>query len=681
MSDPWVGRTLSKVRLERRIGQGGMAEVYLGLHTTLNRPVAVKLLLAHLTADDALFKRFVSEAQAVAAMRHPNIVQVFDFDVTDERPYIVMELLQGLTLDDYLRRLHKIGHVLPLQTVARLMKSLASALDYAHTRGIVHRDVKPANVILRAGASGVRPDLPLPSDVEPVLTDFGVAHIADASTRTVTGTVLGTPAYMSPEQIRGEGVDARTDIYSLGIMLYEMLSGELPFVSDSDTPASLLYKQVHETPAPLPNTTQPVQQVVGRALMKDREQRYQRAGDLARELETATGYPAGETTASVRPGTGPIPSSVATAGRRPVSPKWLLIGGAGVIGVILLGAVTIGGLIFLVGRGAATPEPTTVAVLLETAPAGSQETGPASAGATPTPPPEAASPVPTGPIGEAFFKDSTFRASIPGIGSPPEGSVFQGWLTRAGSDPIKVDPVEQSPGSLAFSSQSQETNLLAHISGFVVSVEPLDDPDPGISPQIVWHVAIEPDTMARVQLFDDVTRGATPSATLLDRLDAQAGQYDVHLGYSVDGAATANLGAAKVHAEHVVNIAAGRLDSAYGDWNADGLTQNPGDDVGLLAYLSILDDYASSVKASSDATEEARQLADQVILQASEVSATAEQGRDLAERIAAADSLEEIQPLTNELITLKVQTAVGSLVQTASTLDLSFRFEFLPGAP
>jgi tRNA A-37 threonylcarbamoyl transferase component Bud32 len=680
MADPWIGRTLSKVRLERRIGRGGMAEVYLGLHTTLNRPVAVKLLLAHLTTDDALFKRFVSEAQAVAAMRHPNIVQVFDFDVIDGRPYIVMELLEGLTLDDYLRRLNKLGHILPLPTVARLVESLASALDYAHTRGIVHRDIKPANVILRAGSSGVRPDLPLPPDVEPVLTDFGVAHIADASTRTATGTVLGTPAYMSPEQIRGESVDARTDIYSLGIMLYEMLSGELPFVSDSDTPASLLYKQVHEAPPPLPNTTPAVQNVVARALMKDREARYQRAGDLARELEEATGVPHGEATKTVRPGTDSSESALpSTVGRR-ISLRWLIIGGLALAAVTITIGLAAGGLIYLNSRAGVIAEPTQRMLFL--APADSTASpAPAEASAATLGPTQVPTPGPTGPVGQGFFHDSTFRAAIPGLGAAPDGTTYQGWLTRADGDPIRLDAVDATPGSLTFEDQSENPNLLANISGFVVSIEQQDDSDSVISPQIICHIDIPPVTIEELRLFDEVTQGAAPSAVLLDRLQTQATTYDAHLGYSVQGAAANSLPEAKVHAEHVVNIAGGRLDQAFGDWNADGLTQNPGDDVGLLTYLSILDQYAHSILHTNDASQEARDLAGSLIDQIGEVSATAEHGRDVAERIAAADTLEEVKPLSSELDTLRVQTAVESLVQAARAMDLTLRFDIVAGAP
>ncbi|MEM4725078.1 MAG: serine/threonine-protein kinase, partial [Candidatus Hadarchaeum sp.] len=285
----WIGRTVSKVEIQKLLGRGGMAEVYLGRHTTLNRPVAVKVLMSHLSQDDNLLNRFTAEAQAVAALRHPNIVQVFDFDVIDDRPYIVMELLDGPSLKDYLRDLRKAGGRLPERTIARLIASLASALDYAHARRIVHRDIKPANVILRAESGPIDSSKPLSSDVEPVLTDFGVARIADTGTQTASGVIIGTPAYMSPEQASGRPTDHRSDIYSLGVMLYEMLSGKLPFEGDSQ--ASILIKHITEPPPPLPTAiaSPEVQAVIERALAKNPDDRYQKAGDLAMVLYASLG--------------------------------------------------------------------------------------------------------------------------------------------------------------------------------------------------------------------------------------------------------------------------------------------------------------------------------------------------------------------------------------------------------
>jgi serine/threonine-protein kinase len=272
------------VEIRQRLGRGGLAEVYLGHHTTLNRLVAVKILHSFLAEDDATRRRFRAEAQAVAALRHPNLVQVYDFDLVDDQPYLVMELLEGVSLDDYLTALHDGGRRLPPETTARLIASLAAALEYAHARQIVHRDIKPANVMLRREGGPVVLDAPLPLDAEAILTDFGVAWLAQTASISVSGNISGTPAYLSPEQAQGKPVDARSDIYSLGVMLYEMLAGRLPFDAPDETLFSLLLKHIQEPPPPIPDLKPAVWAVVERALAKRPEDRYPRAGELATEL-------------------------------------------------------------------------------------------------------------------------------------------------------------------------------------------------------------------------------------------------------------------------------------------------------------------------------------------------------------------------------------------------------------
>jgi serine/threonine-protein kinase len=278
----WIGRTLSKVELRERLGRGAMAEVYRGQHLTLNRPVAVKRLNTRLAADAHAQARFRAEAQAVAALRHANIVQVFDFDVADDQPYIVMELVPGLPLDDYLRQAPR----LPPETVARLTLGLAAALDYAHARGLIHRDVKPANILLRR-EGGINPAEPLPTDTEIVLSDFGVARFAALETLSGPGTISGTPTYLSPEQAQGAPLDARADVYSLGIVVYEMLAGQPPFGGPNENLISLIFKHLTAPPPPIPDTSEAVQMVVRRALAKAPADRYPHAGDFATALLAA----------------------------------------------------------------------------------------------------------------------------------------------------------------------------------------------------------------------------------------------------------------------------------------------------------------------------------------------------------------------------------------------------------
>lgn len=283
----WIGKTVGKVRIEKLLARGGMAEVYLGTHLTLSRPVAIKLLHSHLEDEPELLERFDREARVVAGLRHSNIVQIFDFDAVDGSPYIVMEYLKGPTLATYLRGLHARNELIPPHHIARLLKALTAALDYAHEQGVIHRDIKPGNIILHKKGEAIPLDKPLTNDVEAILTDFGLVRIASAATQTASGTVSGTPAYMSPEQARGDRADHRTDIYSLGIVLYEMLAGRVPFEADSTM--SVLYMHVHNAPPPISGVSPEVQAVLNRALAKNPEDRYQTSRDMAVDFYLAIG--------------------------------------------------------------------------------------------------------------------------------------------------------------------------------------------------------------------------------------------------------------------------------------------------------------------------------------------------------------------------------------------------------
>jgi len=275
----WIGKTIGKVRIEKLLARGGMAEVYLGSHLNLERPVAIKLLHSYIEEDPSLLERFQREAKVVAGLRHSNIVQIFDFDTTDGHPYIVMEYLKGPTLASYLRNLHQRKKRIPSHQVARLLKGLTAALDYAHGQGVIHRDIKPGNIRLHNKTDDIPLDKPLTNDVEAVITDFGLVRIMNTASQTASGMVSGTPAYMSPEQARGDQTDHRTDIYSLGVVLYEMLAGRVPFEADSTL--TVLHMQIHTTPPPIPGIPAEVQAVIDRALLKNPDDRYQTSREMA----------------------------------------------------------------------------------------------------------------------------------------------------------------------------------------------------------------------------------------------------------------------------------------------------------------------------------------------------------------------------------------------------------------
>ncbi|HEX9797221.1 MAG TPA: protein kinase [Anaerolineales bacterium] len=644
----WIGRTLSKVQIERPLGRGGMAEVYVGRHTTLNRPVAVKLLHAHLQEDADLKRRFIAEAQAVASLRHPNIVQVFDFDIVSGRPYIVMELLQGMSLAQYLAGLHASGLTLPLSTIAHLVDGIASALDYAHERGIVHRDIKPANIMLRQGTTPINPALPLLPDVQPVLTDFGVARLTTATTQTATGTVLGTPAYMSPEQIRGVGIDARSDIYSLGIVLYEMLAGDPPFNHDT-TPAAVLVKHLQEKPPPVPQARPAVQRLMDRALAKDPNKRYPQAGLLAQDLRAA----GGDTQAASRLLDSRQDTGVSRLGRI------ALFG----LGGLLLLAVVVGGLAFgLRGQTPAAPAATSgpteaLAELPIDEPTASPETSTDPIVANPTPVPV------DEPIGSAVFREGSLTAQLPGAPQPPAGFAYHVWLVSPLGQVQSLGPAQFSGNQLTFSYQGEGV-LAAQAGQLLFSLEPDPDPNPDAAGDVVFQGAFDPEVAADLQLLFDVA-GQTPLAQAVPQgLSRQVVHFDSHLNLILSSIDGGSLPSAKLHAEHVINISDGRDGLDYGDWNGDGRTENPGDDVGLVPYLRLLRTMLESSPASDP------DQAEELISQLDELLAIANDTLDLATRVAAADGVAEVQPLRADLDSHHLGERVEAFLAQIEPIDL-----------
>ena len=267
------GQHLGQYEIKRFLANGGMAEVYLATMPVLNRDVAIKVLYPHLAADEVFVTRFRREGQALAALEHRHIAGVLDTDTANGMHYLVMTYLPGGTLGALLKRTQDAGEILPVDKALEIIRQIASALEYAHSKGIVHRDLKPGNVLIA-------------EDGRFVLSDFGLAQ-AQASTRlTRTSTIMGTAEYMSPEQALGKELDLRSDIYSLGVILYELLAGKPPYTSSD--PISLMYKHVHEAPPPLTqhraNLPTNLMAVVEKAMAKLPQNRYQTVGEFVSAL-------------------------------------------------------------------------------------------------------------------------------------------------------------------------------------------------------------------------------------------------------------------------------------------------------------------------------------------------------------------------------------------------------------
>jgi serine/threonine protein kinase len=275
--DDLIGATLGNYKILAQLGQGGMARVYRARQENLDREVAVKVLPPWFAADRNFVERFNLEARLVARLSHPNIVTVHDAAEFKGNLYIVMQLVDGGTLKHRLDQLQTINQTMDVMEANHIFSQLASALSYAHDNGIIHRDVKPVNVLMDRTR-------------RPILSDFGIAKVL-AGTKELTrqGAGVGTPEYMSPEQCQGGPVDARADIYALGVMLFEALTGCLPFLGDN-YPA-LAHSHIYEAP-PHPNAINPaldptISQVIITALMKNPAHRYQRATDMTDALAGA----------------------------------------------------------------------------------------------------------------------------------------------------------------------------------------------------------------------------------------------------------------------------------------------------------------------------------------------------------------------------------------------------------
>jgi len=329
-----TGKQFGHYQIVAPLGEGGMAAVYKAYQPSMERYVAVKVLPRHMSTSEEFVLRFRREAKLLAQLQHPHILPVFDYGEADGYPYIVMPFVQSGTLADLLRT-----RTLSLSEIRRIILQIGKALSYAHMRGMIHRDIKPSNVLID-------------EDGNCLLTDFGLARMVEASTKiTASDSVMGTPAYMSPEQGTGSHIDQRSDIYSLGIILYEMVTGRVPYTAE--TPVAVVFKHIQD---PLPSARkinpvlpESVELALLKVLAKNPDDRYQTADDFVRAIQRA--IPDDEAaeksiaqgSRTVTPTWPPLSaqssstSKVATSGKSK-QPRFLLwaVTGLGVLGIIAI---------------------------------------------------------------------------------------------------------------------------------------------------------------------------------------------------------------------------------------------------------------------------------------------------------------------------------------------------------
>jgi serine/threonine-protein kinase len=441
-ADPMVGATVSgKFKVEKMIGQGGMGKVYRARHLTLDRPVVLKMLHRAYSDDPQIVARFQREARAASRLNHPNSIAVLDFGAAEDGTlYMAMEYLAGRDLS----RVIADEFPIPEARIARIGAQILSALAEAHAQGIIHRDLKPENVMVEPRRDE--------ADFVKVL-DFGIAKITAAAENepklTQAGLVCGTPEYMSPEQARGAELDQRSDLYSVGVILYQLATGELPF--QSDTPVGFLTKHLVEVPVPprqrRPEVSERLDALIRRAMEKEPARRFADAGAMREALLACAApppvaVPATRATAPPPtlmvdvtegaleeaprlPASAAAPPAPAVAPQSPVRPSGsrlpLLIGGAALVAVAVVTGVLIGGR----KDPVTTPGP---AQIQAASPAG----GAAPPAAAPAPPPEAAAP---GPVASAVPPEpgpaATSLAPAPTAAPLPTAAAIPGAATPA----------------------------------------------------------------------------------------------------------------------------------------------------------------------------------------------------------------------------------------------------------
>ena len=596
----WAGKTLGKVHIDNLVARGGMAEVYTGTHESFGL-VAVKVMRGLLDRDSDQLARFKREAEVVEELRHPNIVQMFDYAVADETPCIIMEYIPGPSLADYLKHLHDSKQRLPIGIVGHILTSMASALDYAHSKGMIHRDIKPANVLLRSRSEPVEVDKPLPLDVEPVLTDFGLVRLLDSTMHTTAGSVSGTPTYMSPEQARGEKVDNRTDIYSFGIMLYEMLAGAVPF--QADTTFGMLMKHINEPLPPILGISRDLQALLDRTLAKDPSLRYESAGDLANEFMALFN---GQT---ISPGTlhiAEIARKAAEASKqRSSQPPEPISRGRSFLRIGIEIAVVLGfGLIlfqfFQTRNNGLTiiPTPTLNAAL---------------------------------PVGKLQFTDlgglvDAFTITLDNnVPPPPDGNHLEGWLISDNPEiaPRNVGKVtfDSNGGQLEFSYPGGK-NILADFNGIIITLEEgsVEDAATITQPSETIEYSSKYPTETLVHLRELlVSDPDTPDEySLIHGLWYYSGQYismtingdelvDPELISLVQASETEDEASFRKRTEEIINLIVGTESDFYRDYDQDGeFDQYLGDGYGSLPngdQSGYLQETAEAAQAAADAVD------------------------------------------------------------------------------
>ena len=618
MMSSLIGRKLGKYEIIELLGQGGMATVYKGYQPDFDRFVAVKVLPPHPGQDHQFIERFRLEARTIAQLQHPHILPVHDYGNEGSILYLVMAFVDGGSLKERID-----SGPMPLNQVEVLLRQVASALDYAHRRGVVHRDIKPDNVLLDAEGHAL-------------LGDFGIAKIVEGETGlTTTGGIVGTPAYMAPEQGQGLSITPKADIYSLGVIVYEMLTGRQPFAAD--TPMQVVLKHITE---PVPSITQVaenvpagLENVMRRVLAKNPEDRYDNAMEFAQEFlrtvhqgttaiklkplapadstQRANPTPSSSAAYTPAPSLTPPPSAelvpaasqsqpmqiVQPAPQRGGSPL-LILGGLAIIALLIVAVVFL--LVTNDNNNTPLATPVSTAVPTEVAAVIPSVAPPATDAQQVVAP--ANTPVPLTNRGRASYSSTrglgdTVNVQVQNLTAPPGGQVYALWLRNTEDDsvlPIGELQLDAGGGGIHSYTDQQGQMLPALYNALLISQET----EIGDTPSAVVYEGRLPEAVpaALREIFiqaQQVAESRIPSESLFDGAQTVAQTALTHT--SIDHSPHSVFWLHN-RTEHTLNV----LNSTQIDYDSNEVAENPGFDVGLDA---LLDSIAGQLDAVASAAQ------------------------------------------------------------------------------
>lgn len=590
-----IGRTLGQYEITDILGKGGMSTVYTGYQPSIGRNVAIKVLPPHPGLDERFIERFELEAKTIGSLQNPHILPLYDYGKTEDGIlYLVMAYVDSGTLAEEIER-----GPMPLKRIEHVVRQIAGALDYAHRRGIIHRDIKPSNILLD-------------SDGNALLADFGIVKMLSNTATGITGTaVLGTPAYMSPEQAHGIEVDARSDIYALAVMVYEMLTGKQPF--QADTPMQIILRHVND-PVPdlrLINSELPseINTVIQRAMAKDPNERYSSVIDFAEALTNAihqrdeSRQVARESAPLQRRSIDNAPTEILSpateiGGNAPTNPTptgsttqpqtvvirestnvFAILGGFGVIAL----AIVVVAVLLLNNMNNAAPPATQPATDVAVIPSEQPES---------TPEDVVTSNLPN--LGRLRFGNASglgdsLSLSVQNVSPATGGQTYGVWLVNTETDDIlRIGELRTDASGFGVLAYTAEDGMMLPALYNALRITLEDDMEDMPQGEVMYSASAPIEVSHALQsIFVTDERGIcdsdTECASLLDSALMEAAFAEQHSGLA---AGSTTPGSMTPHAEHTINILSGTMQ----DHNGDGQAQNPGRGFGVYPALDLMEE-------------------------------------------------------------------------------------------